>query len=237
MPENPNPPAAHNSGQAAGLRSVARRKFLIRSAGVLGAAVLTCAGLGFVATRRPRLNLPEPISCGGSTEMNGKILIAYATRCGSTAEVADAIGKVFCERGAAVDVLPLKEVRSLDGYAGFVLGSAIRFGAWLPEAAQFVEQNLARLKQAPTAFFTVHLNNTADDEASKTARLAYLEPIRKLVPPAAEAFFAGVGDFSKVNFLERLMAKMVKSPEGDFRDWQKIRGWAEEIQQTAFAPA
>lgn len=164
--------------------------------------------------------------------MNAKILITYATRCGSTAEIAQSIAEVFCERGAHVNVLPLGDVKSIDGYQAVVLGSAIRIGAWLPEAVKFVEENQARLKRMPTAFFTVHLNNTGDDEASRAARSAYLDPVRKLVTPAAEAFFAGVGDFSKVNLLERMMAKFVKSPVGDFRDWAKIHAWAETVQQT-----
>ena len=216
-------------------RPLSRRKFLVRSAAVLGAATLTCSGLGFIATRQPAIDLPEPETCGATNEMNAKILITYATRCGSTAEVAAAIGKVFCERGASVDVLPLKDVKSIESYQAVVLGSAVRIGAWLPEAVKFVEQNQARLNQMPTAFFTVHLNNTGDDEASKTARHAYLDPVRKLVAPAAEAFFAGVGDFSKVNLLERMMAKFVKSPIGDFRDWTKIRAWAENVQSSTFA--
>lgn len=216
-------------------RSLSRRKFLVRSAAVLAAATLTCSGLGFIATRQPDLDLPEPVTCGDQKEMNAKVLITYATRCGSTAEVAAAIGKVFCERGASVDVLPLKDVKSIDAYQAVILSSAVRIGAWLPEAVKFVEQNQARLNQMPTAFFAVHLNNTDDDEVSRAARHAYLDPVRKLVTPAAEAFFAGVGDFSKINLLERMMAKFVKSPVGDFRDWTKIRAWAENVQASTFA--
>lgn len=165
---------------------------------------------------------------------NGKTLVAYATRAGSTAEIADTIGQALAVQGAAV-VLPLKNVGSLKGYKAVVLGSAVRFGQWLPEAVKFVEQNREALTQMSTAFFTVHLMNLGSDEASREVLQAYLDSAHKLVMPRQEAFFAGVGDYKKVTFLERLMAKAVKAPVGDFRDWPAIRAWAEELRLAGFA--
>ena len=162
-------------------------------------------------------------------------LVTYVTRAGSTAEVAHSIAEVLTSHGAAVDVLPLKEVASLQGYQAVVLGSAVRMGAWLPEAVKFVEQNREALDRVHSAFFAVHLMNLGEDETSRQARLAYLDPVRKLMKPCKEAFFAGVGDWKKVTFLEKMMAKMVKAPEGDFRNWPVIRSWAEELCQDGFA--
>jgi menaquinone-dependent protoporphyrinogen oxidase len=73
--------------------------------------------------------------------------------------------------------------------------------------------------------------NMGGDEASRKARLAYLDPVRKLVVPKYEAFFSGVGDMSKVSFLEGLIGKLVKSPAGDFRDWDTIRAWSQTVLQ------
>jgi menaquinone-dependent protoporphyrinogen oxidase len=106
-----------------------------------------------------------------------------------------------------------------------VLGSAVRVGQWLPEAVKFVEQHRPVLSQHPVALFAVHIMNLEDDDASRKARLAYLDPVRKLITPRAEAFFAGVGDLTKLNFVERMLGKMAKAPEGDFRDPQAIRAW------------
>ena len=161
--------------------------------------------------------------------MNQKVLVTYASRAGSTMEVAQAVAKELTDRGFAVDLLPVKKVNHVNGYQAVVVGSAVRMGQWLPEAVKFVEQNQSTLSQVPTAFFAVHLMNMGNDEASRTARQAYLNPVRKLVKPQYEAFFSGVGDMSKVSFLDGLIGKMVKSPEGDFRDWDAIRGWAQEI--------
>ncbi len=205
-----------------------RRKFLIRAAAGTGAACLACSGLTIFALRAPSIEFIETFSSGES-KMNQKVLVAYASRSGSTMEVAQAVAHELTNRGYAVDMRMAKQVSSLDGYAAVVVGSAVRYGQWLPEAVKFVEQNQAALKQMPTAFFAVHLMNMDEDETSRKARLAYLDPVRKLVMPKSEAFFSGVGDPSKVSFLERLIAKAVKSPEGDFRDWAKIRDWAQNI--------
>jgi menaquinone-dependent protoporphyrinogen oxidase len=169
--------------------------------------------------------------------MNEKTLVTYITRSGSTAEIARVIAKTLSEQGAIVDLLPLKEVKDLGGYRAVILGSAVRMGQWLPEAVRFVQQNREQLSQIPAAFFAVHLMNTGSDAASQKARLAYLDPVRQLVTPQKEAFFAGIGDWKKVSFMDGLIGKAVKAPQGDFRDWKAIRSWAEELCQSGFARA
>ncbi len=169
--------------------------------------------------------------------MKTKILVAYATRAGSTAQIADKISEVLAAQDAAVDVMPLKNGGNLNGYHAVVLGSAVRIGAWLPEAVKFVEKHKLELSQVPTAFFAVHLLNLGEDEASRQARLAYLDSVRKLVKPNHEAFFAGVGDWKRVSFLEGLMGKMAKAPEADLRDWEAIQSWAEALGKDGFAGA
>ncbi len=161
--------------------------------------------------------------------MNQKVLVAYASRTGSTSEVAQAVAKELTSRGFAVDVIPVKQVAGLQGYHAVVIGSAVRYGQWLPEATRFVEQNQSALSKLPVSFFAVHLMNQGDDETSRAARLAYLDAARKLVAPQSEAYFLGVGDPAKVSFIERLIAKAVKSPEGDYRDWARIRAWSQQI--------
>lgn len=66
--------------------------------------------------------------------MNRRILVGYATRNGSTTGVAEKIGETLGERGYSVDVVPLKERSSPEGYDAVVLGSAVNGGQWLPEA-------------------------------------------------------------------------------------------------------
>ncbi len=157
------------------------------------------------------------------------ILVVYASRSGSTAEVAQAIGEQLCRRGETVDVRSVEAVKDLSPYRAVILGSAVRMGRWLPAAVKFVEQHQAALRQVPVAYFTVHILATDDSEASRKQRAGYLDGARALVVPQQEAFFAGRIDPAKLGLGERLLAKAVSSPEGDMRDWQAIRGWADQV--------
>lgn len=161
--------------------------------------------------------------------MNQKVLVTYASKAGSTMEIAQAVAKELAARGFSVDVRPIKQAASPDGYSAVVIGSAIRMGAPLPEVTKFIEQNSAALRGLPTAFFAVHLMHIADDEPSQAGRRAYLDPVRKLVPLAAEGYFAGVGDIKKVSMIEGMIYKMVKAPVGDHRDWNAINTWARAL--------
>lgn len=161
--------------------------------------------------------------------MTRMILVAYATRTGSTAEVAEVIARRLCDAGLEADVRPVGEVVSVDGYDGAVLGSAIRFAGWLPEMTGFLEANRQRLSEVPVAFFTMHMLALGDDPAAAAERAKYTEKARAIVTPIEEAFFEGMIDPSRLSFLDRLAVRLVKSPVGDRRDWPRIEGWADRL--------
>jgi menaquinone-dependent protoporphyrinogen oxidase len=165
--------------------------------------------------------------------MNHKILVTYASRTGSTAEIAGLIAKTLVGQGETVDILPVQDVTDLNPYAAVLLGSGVRFGQWLPEAQTFVEQQGEALKARPLALFTVHGLNLGDDETSRTQRQAYLAKVRRLLNPKSEVFFAGKIDLSKLNFFERLLAKAVK-PSGVQQDMAAVRAWAEQTRLSLF---
>jgi menaquinone-dependent protoporphyrinogen oxidase len=71
--------------------------------------------------------------------------------------------------------------------------------------------------------------NTGDDEVSRTNRLAYLDKVRPLLRDHEEVYFQGNMDFSRLSFLDRMIAKMVKAKEADNRDWESIHSWVPEI--------
>lgn len=203
---------------------ITRRRFL-KVAGLSVAGVtLAGAGLTVAATQTPVIDYPT-VTLEGATPMSKRILVTYATRAGSTAEIAAAIGESLAARGYAVDVKPVNEQPALAGYTAAIIGSAIRIGNWLPEAIEFVKTNQLTLSELPVALFTVHLRNTGDDEASQTARAAYLNAVQPLVPHAETVYFSGKMDFSRLSWLDRMIAKMVGAVETDERDWNQIRGW------------
>lgn len=204
-----------------------RRDFLKTAGITLGTASLVCSGLGYAATLSPEPAPPE-FTYGKDDPMNKRILVTYATRAGSTVEVAAVIGETLAQRGFSVHVKPSKEKPRVDGYEAVLVGSAIRMGEWLPEAVEFVENNQSRLNQIPTAFFTVHIGNIGDDEKSRAGRLAYLDTVRSLVKPVDEVYFAGKMDFARLSFLDRLL--VANDVEADRRDWNAIRTWAESLK-------
>lgn len=158
--------------------------------------------------------------------MNNRILIAYASKAGSTAEIAAKIGESLSNQGQAVDVLPVAKVKDLSQYSSVVLGSAIRIGQILPEAMKFLQANQAALAQKKFSAFIVCLTLKDDTEENRQTVNAYLDPVRALVKPSSEGLFAGVLNTGKLPLFERLMIRVMKAPEGDYRDWGAIQSWA-----------
>ena len=209
-------------------KKLSRRDFLKVAGLTLATTTVTCSGLGYAATRVPEVDTPEYVF-GKDDAMNNRVLVTYATRAGSTSEIAAAIGKSLNERGFTVDVKPVKDKPSLNGYQAVIMGSAIRMGNWLPEAVDFVKANQSALNAMPVALYTVHMLNTGEDETSRNARLAYLNNVRPLLTNASEVYFLGKMDFSRISFFDRLISKMVKAVESDQRDWVKISQWAKNV--------
>jgi menaquinone-dependent protoporphyrinogen oxidase len=164
--------------------------------------------------------------------MNDKILVTYASRTGSTAEVAQVIGSTLSQNGFQVDVLPMQEVKDLAPYRAVVAGSAIRKSKWLPEAAQFIQEHRADLSQKQFAMFTVCITLAmSNTDQYRSVVSSWVAPVRALVKPVSEAFFAGMLDFNKLplnwdTLKLRATVALGIFPKGDRRDWSAIRLWA-----------
>jgi menaquinone-dependent protoporphyrinogen oxidase len=218
------------------MQNLSRREFLKTSGIAVGAAVIACTGSGCTVTEAPQALQTEietpSYEYGAEFNMNGRILVTYATRTGSTVGVASAIAETLSQRGFAVDVKPVKDNPSPAGYQAVLIGSAVNGANWLPEAIEYVRTNQTELQQAPVALFCVHIMNTADDEKSLKKRQAYLKDVRPLLESAVEAYFAGMGlNPADSSGFERWIYRTFKiGPEGDCRDWNKINGWAKTVE-------
>ena len=207
---------------------MSRRGFLILVGGAISASVLPYDRITASDTRQSVVEFIES-RCEKDRKMKSRILIAYGSRCGSTGGVAEAIGQVLCETGAAVDVRLVGNVNDLSPYQAVIAGSAIRMGKWLPEVVGFVKTHHDTLSRVPVAYFVVCMTMKDDTVENRRKVLAYLDPVRKQVPqvkPVDVGLFAGMVDFSKLSFVHSLMLKVKGAPEGDFRNWEAIRTWA-----------
>lgn len=168
--------------------------------------------------------------------MSNKILVTYATRGGTTADVAEAIAVTLIEHGGQVEVRPVQAVRTLEPYGAVIVGSAIQGKRWLPEAVQFVQTHRVELSHKPFAAFLVCLTLALNNEQWRTqANVAdWLTPVRALVTPISEGYFAGVLDISTIPSISdrlKFRASVMSGvwSEGDHRDWEAIRAWAKDL--------
>ncbi|MFH1035094.1 MAG: flavodoxin domain-containing protein [Pseudomonadota bacterium] len=208
-------------------KTLSRRDFMAISASIVTAmslGVISGTGVGQAAER----NFPEGACAGGG---QGKVLITYASKYGSTGGVADALGKELCGKNVGADVVLINNASEVASYQGVVVGSAIYRGRWMSEAADFVKRNREVLRQVPVAYFLVCISLARPGENNSAEVLSYLDPILKAVPeikPVAIGTFAGALDYHKLPVLSKTIMQSRGAPEGDFRDWNAIRAWARE---------
>lgn len=167
-----------------------------------------------------------------ASRLNRRILVVYASQCGSTEEIARAIFRDLEARGCSGDVTAAGKVKSVSGYDSILVGSAVHYWHWLPEAIDFVTRYRTELIRIPNAFFTIHFLNTGNDDDSKKQRLSYLDDVRSIVKPGAEVFFAGKLDTSKLGFFDRMGCRLMGMHDEDKRDWNAIHAWASSVLVT-----
>lgn len=167
--------------------------------------------------------------------MSASILIAYATRGGSTAEVASAIGAATTEAGLDAKVLPVSEVESLAGWSALVLGAPLYCGRFPREFHRFFARHRESLTQMRPWCFVLGPTRTdpADFEAARKQAEKQLSRYSWLQLSELK-IFAGRWDVTHLTFpfsvMKCLPASLLrKIPSADVRDWIAIRVWAFEI--------
>jgi menaquinone-dependent protoporphyrinogen oxidase len=157
--------------------------------------------------------------------------VAYATKYGATAEIAEKIGEVLRSQGLQAEVQPADRAADPGSYTAAILGSAIYAGQWRKEAVTFLETNEQTLSGMPVWFFSSGPTGEGNPvELVKGWRFPDGQrPLADRIEPRDMAVFHGVIDGEKVNFAEKLIIKVLKAPFGDFRDWEAITAWATTI--------
>jgi menaquinone-dependent protoporphyrinogen oxidase len=164
-------------------------------------------------------------------EMESQVLVTYGTKYGATAEIAEKIAQVLRQAGLGTDVHPADRVSDLSTYKAVVLGSAVYIGRWRKEAAKFLKANEEVLAEQWVWLFSSGPTGEGDPvELTQGWRFpGALQPIADRIQPRDIAVFHGAVDVNKLNLVEKWMLKNVKSPVGDYRDWEAITSWAKAI--------
>ena len=163
-----------------------------------------------------------------------KVLIAYASKCGSTGEVAEAIAKDLGDAGYMVDVKATGDVKKIDGYDAVIVGSAIRMGKPLNDAVKFIKRHRKAFAALPVAYFSVGLAMKEKTDEKFEEAMGYMAKMTDQYEPQEKTAFAGAVDYSKLPpFYRRVfsMADDENMGEGDFRDWDAIHAWAANLPQ------
>ena len=158
--------------------------------------------------------------------MSKNVLVAYASKSGATAGIAEAIGAELRAHGHDVDVLDVNRVQDLARYDVVVLGSAIYLRRWRKDAVRFLRHHVDALRERQVWLF--HSGPVGPDKDQDQD-----------MPPAVRHLSHEIGATPAVTFAGRLepdtakgfLARRLATGDltGDSRDWDKIRAWAADI--------
>ncbi|MEW6516267.1 MAG: flavodoxin domain-containing protein [candidate division FCPU426 bacterium] len=163
------------------------------------------------------------------------VLVTYATRYGSTREVAESVASVLRENGLQVSVESAAKVKKLDGFSAVVLGAPLYIGKLQKDAGRFLERQGAALASKPLAIFT--LGPVKSEDLAKPGVLAQMQKALEAFPglkPLSTVMFGGKYDPATLRFPDSLLGKLpvsplYKTPASDARDWKAIKDWAQGL--------
>ena len=164
-----------------------------------------------------------------------KVLVAIGSKYGATREVGETVAEVLRGRGFETDFADACDVASVRFYDAVIIGSAVYGGLWRRDAAALAKDNALTLRGRDVWLFSVGMTAvTKPDQPLDEA-----EGIATEVGAIEHKRFGGRLDVEKLNIGEKALIKAINPPIGDFRDFEEIRDWAENIavrlQEDAFA--
>lgn len=157
-----------------------------------------------------------------------RVLIAYASQGGSTAQIAQAIGIALLDAGCDIDVRPVRQVERLTGFTAVIVGSALYHGVWLAEAFKFLQRQRRVLATLPVWLF-----DSGPLDRSAEERLLPLPhgvaALGRAIGVRGHMTFGGRLEPAGLSLEERLL--LLEGKGGDYRNFDDVRAWAEGIAQ------
>jgi menaquinone-dependent protoporphyrinogen oxidase len=155
------------------------------------------------------------------------VLVAYATKYGSTREVAERVAERLRKQGLQVEARPAGAVKSLDGYDAVVFGGALYMFRLIGEGRRFLQRSRKRLSRLPFAAFGMGpIENVEKQFVDARGHLD--KTLLKLqgVSPKDVTIFGGALDPAKLKFP---FTGMKSFGATDLRDWKAIEAWADSL--------
>jgi menaquinone-dependent protoporphyrinogen oxidase len=158
-----------------------------------------------------------------------KILVAYASKRGSTAEIAEAISGVLRREGISVDCEAAGDVKSVDPYDAVVLGSAVYIKRWRGDAKHFLRRHRRVLARRPFwVFSSGPAGDPAEDRPEWMEPTSVVEKVERL-GGCGHVVFGGRLPVEPQSPVEKAMVQSTPVEYRDRRDWDEIRAWATSI--------
>jgi menaquinone-dependent protoporphyrinogen oxidase len=157
------------------------------------------------------------------------VLVAYSSKRGSTAEIAETVAATLRREGLGVCLEPVEAVADLDRFDAVVLGSAVYMKRWRGDAKHFLKKHRKALRQRPFwVFSSGPVGDPAKDNPEWNEPPKLAEKVEEM-GGRAHVVFGGCVPAEPKGFMERAMADGVPKEYRDRRDWDEIRGWAQHI--------
>jgi menaquinone-dependent protoporphyrinogen oxidase len=156
--------------------------------------------------------------------MSERVLIAYGSKHGSTAETADHVAGMMRERGLEADISEAAAIRTLDGYEAVIVAGSIYTGRWHPDSRAFIKRYADELRGRRVAIFAMG-PKTSEPGDLAAARKQLDSALERLPDVGADpiAIFGGVIDPAKLHF------PFSRMPASDARDWAAIEHFADQF--------
>jgi menaquinone-dependent protoporphyrinogen oxidase len=164
-----------------------------------------------------------------------RVLIAVASRHGSTQEIARRIQAGLERAGFDVELEEMNTFPDPAVFDAVILGSAIYMGNWMGEAREYVQRYQEVLNDGTVWMFSS--GPLGDPDLTPQDDPKRLPAQLGIVDLKDHRIFAGALDPATLGIGERIVTRMVKAPSGDFRDWDAIDSWANDIAQELNAPS
>ena len=155
-----------------------------------------------------------------------KVLVAVASKHGSTIEIGQVIEASVRSSGLDVDLKRIEDVSALSAFDAVVVGSGVYSGHWMRSAREFVEVHEGELKQLPVWLFS---SGPVGDPPKPLENSAEVADVVKRLGARGHRLFPGRIEGSDLGISEKALIALVRAPDGDFRPWSEIATWAESI--------